>query len=68
MKYLDCPLKYIVQTRRGFSTKYKEHLIAIRNTNGNSGYTTHVLSTHHTYGAVTGAMDIITTGWKRGKC
>jgi chromosome condensin MukBEF complex kleisin-like MukF subunit len=36
MRCMDCPLKYIGQTGRTFKTKYKEHIQAIRNNNGNS--------------------------------
>jgi hypothetical protein len=42
---LDCPLKYIGQTGRTFKTRYKEHIQAIRNNNGKSGYSKHILNT-----------------------
>jgi hypothetical protein len=58
------PLKYIVQTRNAFSTKYKEHLLAIRNNSGNSGCSAYLHNTDHTYGTVKDAMDIIKTGTK----
>jgi hypothetical protein len=37
------------QTGRTFHTKYKEHIQAIRNNNGNSGYSNHVLNRGHAY-------------------
>jgi hypothetical protein len=66
MKCLDCPLKYIGQTGRTFHTRYKEHIQEIRNTNGNSGYSDHILNTGHTHGTITDTMDIIKTE-KNGK-
>jgi hypothetical protein len=38
LKWLDCPLKYIGQIGRVFHTRCKEHILAIKNNNGNSGY------------------------------
>jgi hypothetical protein len=48
MKYLDCPLKYLVQTGRAFHTRYKQHIQAIKNNNSNSGFLSHILK-HGTY-------------------
>jgi hypothetical protein len=59
MKCLDCPLRYIGQTGRAFHTRYKENIQAIRSNNGNAGYSNHILNTGHTYGSITGTMDII---------
>jgi hypothetical protein len=64
MKCLDCPLKYVNQTGRTFSVRYKEHIHVIRNNNGNSGYSNHILNTGHTYGTITDTMDIIRAGSK----
>jgi hypothetical protein len=41
---MDCPLKYIGKTGRTFKTRYKEHIQAIINNNGNSGYSDHMLT------------------------
>jgi hypothetical protein len=45
MKCLDCPLKYIGQTGRTFHSRYKEHILAIRNSNSSLGYSSHILNT-----------------------
>jgi hypothetical protein len=42
MKCLPCPLG---QTGRSFHTSYEEHIPAIRNSHGNSGYSNHILNT-----------------------
>jgi hypothetical protein len=54
MKCLDCPLKNIGQTGRTFHTRSKEDTEAIRKNNSNSGYSNHILSTGHKYGAIAG--------------
>jgi hypothetical protein len=64
MKCLDCPLKYIGQTGKTFDIRYKEHIHAIRNNIGNSGYSNHILDTGHTYGTTADTMEIIRTGRK----
>jgi hypothetical protein len=61
LKCLDCPLKYIGQTGRAFHTRYKEHILAIKNSDGNSGYSKHILNTGHKYGPMTETMDIVKT-------
>jgi hypothetical protein len=58
---MNCPLKYIGQTGRTFKTRYKAHIHAIRNDNGNSGYSKHVLKTGHAYGSVTNTMRVLKT-------
>jgi hypothetical protein len=64
MKCLDCPLKYVGQTGRMFSVRYKEHIHAIRSNNSNFGYSNHILHTGHTHGTVTDTMDVTSTGRK----
>jgi hypothetical protein len=64
MKCLDCPLKYIGQNGRTFNQRYKEHIQTIRRKCSKSGYSNHILNTGHTYGTITGTMDIIRTGRK----
>jgi hypothetical protein len=64
MKCLDCPLRYISQTGRTFKVRYKKHIQAIRNNNGNSGYSDHIPSTGDTYGTITDVMDVIRNGRK----
>jgi hypothetical protein len=61
LKCLDCPPKYIGQTGRAFHTRYKEHILAVKNNDGNSGYSNHILNTGHKYGPITDTMDIIKT-------
>jgi hypothetical protein len=63
---MDCPLKYIEQTGRTFKTRYKEHIQAIRNNNGNSGYSKHILNTGHTCGSVIDTMSVLKTQ-RKGK-
>jgi hypothetical protein len=59
MKCTDCALKYMEQTGRTFHTRYKEYIHAIRNNNGNSGYSNHILNTGHASGNITGTMKIV---------
>jgi hypothetical protein len=59
LKCLDCQLKYIGQTGRAFHTRCKEHILAIKNNDGNSGYSNHILNTGHKYGPITDTMDIV---------
>jgi hypothetical protein len=59
MKCMGCPLKYIGQMGRTFKTRYKEHIQAIRNNNGNSGYSKHMLNTGHTYRSVIDTMKVL---------
>jgi hypothetical protein len=59
IKCLDYPLRYIGQTGRMFKIRFKEHIQAIRNNNSNSGYSSHILNTGHTYGTIANTMDII---------
>jgi hypothetical protein len=58
MKCMECPIKYVGEKGRIFYTRYEEHIQAIRNNNGNSGFFNHVLSTGHTYGSITDTMNI----------
>jgi hypothetical protein len=64
MKFLDCTLKYIGQTGRTFNVRYKEHIRAISSNNRHSGYSIYILSTGHTYGTITDAVDIWSVGRK----
>jgi hypothetical protein len=66
MKCMDCPLKYAGQTGQTFYTRYNGHIQAIRNNNGNSGYSNHILNTGHAYGCVADEMKIINIE-KKGK-
>jgi hypothetical protein len=66
MKCAECPKKYIGQTGRTFSIRYKEHIQDIRSNNGNTGYSNHILNTGHTYGTITDTIKIITME-KKGK-
>jgi hypothetical protein len=66
MRCMDWPLKYIGQTGRTFKTRYKEHIQAIRNNNGNSGYSKHILKMGHTYASITNTMKVLKTE-RKGK-
>jgi hypothetical protein len=59
-------MRYIGQTGRTFKVRYKEHIQAIRNNNGNSGYSNHILNTGHAYGTITVTMDVI-RNWRKGR-
>jgi hypothetical protein len=63
---MDWPLKHIGQTGRTFQTRYKEHTQAIRNNNGNSGYSNHILNAGHVYGSITDTTKVTKTE-KKGK-
>jgi hypothetical protein len=56
-------LKYIGRT---FHTRYKEHILAMKNNSCNSRYSNHILNTGRKYGPITDTMDIIKTH-KKGK-
>jgi hypothetical protein len=62
MKCLVCPLRYIGQTGTTCKVRYKEFIQAIRNNNSNSGYSSNILNTGHTYGTITDTMDILRKG------
>jgi hypothetical protein len=47
------------QTGQTFCTRYKEHVLAIRNNSSNLRYSNHILSTGHTYGSITDTMKIM---------
>jgi hypothetical protein len=64
MKCLDFPLKYIGQTGRTFTLRYKEHIQAIRSNCSKSGYSNHILNTGHNYGTITDTMGVIRIGRK----
>lgn len=66
MRCIDCPLKYIEQTGLAFCTRYEECIQAVRNNNGNSGCSNHILDTGHTYWSITDTINIIKTE-KKGK-
>jgi hypothetical protein len=53
------PTKYIGQMGQTFQTRYREHTQAIRNNYGNSGYSSHILNTGHTYGSITDTMKVV---------
>jgi hypothetical protein len=65
LKCLDCPLKYIGQSGRAFHTRYKEHILATKNNNGNSGYSNLILNTGHKYGPIADTKDIVKTHKRR---
>jgi hypothetical protein len=56
---MDCSLEYTGQTGRTFQTRYKEHIQAIRNNNGNSGYSNNILNAGHAYRNIADDMKII---------
>jgi hypothetical protein len=61
---MDCPLKYVGKTGRTFNTRYKEHIHVFRSNNSSTGYANHILNSGHTYGTITGIMEINKTGRK----
>jgi hypothetical protein len=63
---MDCPIKYTGQTGRAFYTRYKEHIQAIRNKKGNSGYSNRILNIGYAYGSILDAMKIVKIE-KKGK-
>jgi predicted GIY-YIG superfamily endonuclease len=50
--------KYVGQTRRNFTQRYKEHIKDNRN-KITSGYSQHILETGHCYGKIQDTMDIL---------
>lgn len=58
---MERPLKYTGQTGQTFYTRYEEHIQVIRNSNSNSGYSNHILSTGDIYGCITDTMKIAKT-------
>jgi hypothetical protein len=65
MECMDCPLKYTRQTGQTIHNRYKEQIQAIRNNNGNSGYSNHVLNTGLAYGSITDIMKVVKIEKKR---
>jgi hypothetical protein len=59
MQCTSCPLKYIGQMGRSFNIRYREHLQDIKNINGNSVYSNHILNTDHSKGSITDIMKAI---------
>jgi hypothetical protein len=55
----DCPLEYVGQTGRSFSTRYKEHISAIKHNKDTSTYAQHILNTGHAYGDMQEVMEVI---------
>jgi hypothetical protein len=66
MECVDYPLKFIGQSWGVSSTRYEEHIQAIRNNNSSSIFSNHILNTGHTYGTLMDTMDITMIG-KKGK-
>jgi hypothetical protein len=56
---MDCTLKYIRQTGQTYKTRYHEHIETVRNNNGNSGYSKHILNMGHTCGSVTNTLKVL---------
>jgi hypothetical protein len=60
---MDWTLKYIGQTGRTLQTRYtrKEHIHAVKNNNGSSGYSNHVLNTGYGCESITSIMEVLKT-------
>jgi hypothetical protein len=58
LKCKDCPLQYIGQTGPSFTTRYKEHIRAIKYNKEASGYARHILNSGHSYGNIEYTVDI----------
>jgi hypothetical protein len=56
---MDFTLKYTGLSGRTFYTRYEEHMSTLRNNNGISGYSNHIVDTEHAYGSITDTMKII---------
>lgn len=56
---LDCPKRYVGQTRQTFSIRYKEHIHAVYNSKPDTGYSRHILHTGHTYTQIGKNMHIV---------
>jgi hypothetical protein len=50
---MDCLLKYIGLSGRTFYSKYIKHIQAVRNNNGNSQYSNHILNIGHAHLSIT---------------
>jgi hypothetical protein len=59
MKCMYCPLKYVGQAGHMLYTRRKAHIEAVRNNNGNSGYSNHMLNTGHAFGSITDTMKVV---------
>jgi hypothetical protein len=59
LKCKSCPMKYVGQTGRNFKTRYREHILAIRNNNTTSRYAQHILETGHEYGTMEDILTIM---------
>jgi hypothetical protein len=60
----DCSMKYIGQTGRPFSVRYKEHNIEYTHDNPKSKFSEKLLQAHHSIGPVHTIMEPLTTPQK----
>jgi hypothetical protein len=65
IKCLDCTLEHVGQTGGTFHNRYKEQIHAIRYNNSNSGFSSYILNTGHTYGTITDTVAILGTHRKK---
>ena len=54
-----CKLKYVGQSGRDITTRYKEHIRYIRTNNSTSAYATHILDLRHEYGTAKDTLKLI---------
>jgi len=59
VKCKTCNKKYVGQTGRPITTRYKEHIRYIRSNNTTSAYATHILNNRHEYGTAENTLKLL---------
>ena len=59
IKFNTCNLKYLGQSGRPITTRYKEHVRYIRANNKTSAYAAHILNNRHEYGTEENTLKLI---------
>jgi hypothetical protein len=67
LKCQSCPKVYIGQTGRNFKTRFKEHVLDIKNKRSKTGFSHHILGTGHIYGNIEKTMEILNLH-EKGNC
>jgi hypothetical protein len=61
LKRKNCPHVYIGQTGRSFKTRFKVHILDIRNNRNKTGYSQHIISTVHEYDNIENTLNVLNT-------
>jgi hypothetical protein len=59
LKCQSCPIVYIGQTGRNFKTRFKEHVLDIKNNRSKTRFSHHILDTGHMHGNIENITEIL---------